>query len=50
VELSLNGAAVPQSRDFRVGYCKDFIANDLIVYLNLKAENPVDIELKPHPK
>lgn len=50
VALKIDGEDIPQSKDFRVGYSKDFIANDVIIYLNIESEKPVEMEITPIAK
>ena len=47
--LKINGKAVQEGRDFRVGHHERLEGTDLVVWIRLQATEPVELELGPVP-
>jgi len=45
--LKINGKAVPQGKDFRVGHRYGLETTDLVVWIGLQSTEPINLELTP---
>jgi len=45
--LTLNGEAVPQGKQFRMGHRKRIDGTDLVTWINMKSDKPIEITLRP---
>ena len=46
-KLSINGENIPQSKDFRFGHINTLEGADLVAWVNVPSEKPLNISLVP---